>query len=203
MNLGFIQEFFNPTSVLDIGANRGQFYNDTRPFFPNAEYFLIEANPECEEPLKTLGVSYYIGAISDSERTATFYKSKADSMGFGNSFYKEKTDYYNSENLIEVEYKTTTLAKLFPNQIFDLVKIDVQGSELDIIKGGLSLIKAAKGLILEVSVVEYNENAPLEPEVNSFMEEIGFRPERTLGAHFNPITKEFIQKDMFFLNKNL
>jgi FkbM family methyltransferase len=203
MNLDFLQKYFIPVSILDIGANRGQFYQEAKLTFPNAYYCLIEANPECEEALKQLNIEYHIKALSDTERTALFYKSKIDAMGTGNSLYRENTSYYTSENVIITECETTTLEKLLQHQSFDLIKLDVQGSELDIMKGGLSVVRKAKGIILEVSVMQYNENAPLEQEAYYFMQELGFEPKETIGAHFNPDTREFIQKDVFFLNQNL
>ena len=82
---------------------------------------------------------------------------------------------------------------------FDLIKIDTQGSELDIITGGINLCNKAKGILLEVSLTQYNEGAPLYQEVISFMENIGFIPKvildeaRNHGAH---------QQDILFLNNN-
>ncbi len=54
---------------------------------------------------------------------------------------------------------------------FDLIKLDVQGAELDILKGGKKYIKKTKPryLLLETSVQQYNEGAPLAGEVISYL----------------------------------
>jgi hypothetical protein len=69
---------------------------------------------------------------------------------------------------------------------------------LDIISGGLNLCKKAKGILLEVSLTQYNQGAPLHEEVISFMKNLGFQPKiildevRNHGAH---------QQDILFINE--
>jgi hypothetical protein len=50
--------------------------------------------------------------------------------------------------------------------------MDVQGAELDIIRGGIKLCKKAKGILLEVALKEYNQNSPLYDEVVDYMKSI-------------------------------
>ena len=52
--------------------------------------------------------------------------------------------------------------------------MDVQGSELDIIKGGLDIIKNTIFLLLELQTQEYNKGAPRIEEVISFLKDINF-----------------------------
>jgi hypothetical protein len=52
--------------------------------------------------------------------------------------------------------------------------MDTQGSELDIIKGGLKIISRTKALILEENVVPFNIGAPLHDEVKAYVESLGF-----------------------------
>ena len=56
----------------------------------------------------------------------------------------------------------------------DLIKMDVQGAELDIIKGGLDIINNAKYLIVELQDTEYNRGAPLAATTIKFLEENGW-----------------------------
>ena len=96
---------------------------------------------------------------------------------------------------------TTTLELLLKDKQFDLIKIDVQGSELDIIKGGLELIKKSKGILMEVSLIEYNENAPTKDFVYEFMDKLGFIPVEVIGDINHPITYQLIQQDILFIKK--
>ena len=65
MGLEKIKNYFDPKSILDIGANVGQFYNEIKTIFPNSYYYLIEGNDSCEVVLETLNVDYSICLLSD------------------------------------------------------------------------------------------------------------------------------------------
>lgn len=57
---------------------------------------------------------------------------------------------------------------------FDFIKIDTQGSELNILKGGKESMKHAFGLELEVELKSVYQDQPLLGEVTSFCEENNF-----------------------------
>ena len=84
---------------------------------------------------------------------------------------------------------------------FDLVKLDTQGSEIDILNGGSHMIKNTTAIIVEVSHVEYNENAPLVDEVKEYMESIGFVYNMEIGQTYSNEFNGLIQRDLVFVNK--
>ena len=179
MGLEKIKNYFDPKSILDIGANVGQFYNEIKGIFPNSYYYLIEGNDSCEVVLETLNVDYSICLLSDCEKEVDFYVRKHEPRCTGNSIYRENTSFYDDDQII----------------------IDVQGSEIDIINGGLDIIKNAKGVLMEISLVEYNQNAPVKEFVYEYMLNLGFTPIDNIGNINHPITHELIQQDILFLNQ--
>jgi FkbM family methyltransferase len=201
MSLESIKKYFEPKSVLDIGANVGQFYNEIKPIFPNAYYYLIEGNDSCEVVLETLNVDYSICLLSDCEKEVDFYVRKHEPRCTGNSIYRENTSFYDDDQIIILKKQTKTLSNILNNKVFDLIKIDVQGSEIDIINGGLDIFKNAKGVLMEISLVEYNQNAPVKEFVYEYMSNMGFIPIETIGNINHPITHELIQQDILFLNQ--
>ena len=52
--------------------------------------------------------------------------------------------------------------------------MDVQGAELDIIKGALETIGTVDHVILELQKVEYNTGAPQKDQVIDYMHFLGF-----------------------------
>lgn len=201
MGLEKIKKYFNPKSILDIGANVGQFYNEIKDIFPNSYYYLIEGNESCEVVLKSLNVDYSICLLSDSDKEVDFYVRKNEPRCTGNSIYRENTSFYDDDQIIILKKQTKTLSSILENKIFDLIKIDVQGSEIDIINGGLEIIQNAKGILMEISLVEYNQNAPTKDFVYDYMSNLGFTPIENIGNINHPITHELIQQDILFLNK--
>jgi FkbM family methyltransferase len=201
MSLESIKKYFEPKSILDIGANVGQFYNEIKNIFPNSYYYLVEGSESCEVVLETFNVDYSICLLSDTEKEVDFYIRKNEPRCTGNSIYRENTSFYDDDQIIVEKKQTKTLSNLLNNQTFDLIKIDVQGSEIDIINGGLDIIKKAKGILMEVSLMEYNQNAPTKEFVYEYMDNLGFKPVELIGNINHPLTYELIQQDILFLNK--
>jgi len=203
--LNLVSNYFEPKAILDIGSNVGQFYMQSNSIYPDAYYYLIEGNDNCEEDIKKLGVDYKISLLSDVEKDVDFHISKNDKKATGNSIYIEDTSFYDETNGDIVSKKTETLDNIFKDHRweFDLIKIDTQGSEIDIINGGSKLVRKAKGLILEVSHKEYNKGSMLYREVIYNLSKIGFIKAEILDKIYHPITKEHIQDDILFINKKL
>lgn len=194
-NLTYINP--HPISVLDIGCNVGQFYHHARQYWPNAYYFLIDGNQNVEEDIKQLNVDYKIALLSDEEKEVILYINKDNLKCTGTSIYKETSHAY--DGCLEKKAMTKKLDDMFNDKSFELIKIDTQGSEIDILKGGLNLIKNTKYIILETSIVEYNKNSPFENEVIKFMDEIGFEKKQIIDSrHFN---NKHIQNDILFERK--
>ena len=201
MSINNIKNYFEPNSILDIGANVGQFYNEIKYIFPTAYYYLIEGSENCEPALETLNVDYTICLLSDTEKEVNFYTRKYEPRCTGNSIYRENTSFYDDDQILIEKKQTKTLSNLLNKQTFDLIKIDVQGSEIDIINGGLDIVKEAKGILMEVSLIEYNQNAPTKEFVYDYMNSLGFKPVEIIGNINHPLTYELIQQDVLFLNK--
>jgi FkbM family methyltransferase len=188
------------SSVLDIGAHAGTFTFECKKYYPNAYYYMIDGNPITEDYIKHSGVDYKITYLSDIVKKTVVYKTKYNAFNTGDSLFRENTNYYNDENLITQDITTSTLDELFKNEkVFDFIKIDSQGSEMDIIKGGLEMCKQSKIFLLEASVYPYNLNAPMFDELKEFMGSIGFGYNKIVSDIYHPNDGNLlIQHDVLF-----
>jgi len=202
MNLSLITKYFYPHRILDIGANVGQFHQLAKSQFPDSYIFSVEASSDCEPFLQKITDQYLIGLLTKDDAVYNFYSRKDTGTGSGNSIYRELTSFYDDSNLNIIEKQGTMLDELFTeDSAFDLVKIDTQGSELDIISGGKQLCGKAKGILLEVSLTQYNENSPLISEVHEFMYNFGYDPKEVLGVGQHPHTGQVIQNDILYIKR--
>ena len=196
----------NPTSILDIGAHRGQFYGWVKRVWPDSVIWMVEANPLHEGTLRDIvrntNNEYLITALGDEERDVTFYTRKDKPHTEGNSYYKE-ANYWDIPQLVqESTVRLQKLDKIFTDDTtFEVIKMDTQGSELDIVKGGMNLCKRASVIILEVSDIMYNEGAPSKDIIKTFMKDLGFEEKMSIGEHYDG--DKIVQKDLVFVNKNL
>jgi FkbM family methyltransferase len=66
----------------------------------------------------------------------------------------------------------------------DFVKVDVEGADLEVLKGGRGALRTAFGVQIEVSFMDRNVGAPLQPEVDLWLREAGFRPHLLIREHW-------------------
>jgi FkbM family methyltransferase len=155
---------FYPKNILDIGASVCQTADIMRQVWPVANILLFEGNSECEKLYQKLDYNYQIKLLGKINGTTKFYKTKWSPICSGNSIYKENSETYNEQNLIVEELPIYKLDDCV-NGVFDLIKIDTQGSELDIINGGLRTFLNTKVVIAEVSLTNYNEGGCTKQQI--------------------------------------
>ena len=163
-----------PATALDIGAHVGNFTKELYYQFPECQIVMIEANRECEPYLRLLGKPYEIVALCDKDGTASLYMEDVNPIGTGSSLYKENTGWYTQGKTQTVVTKRLDTCNYFNGAPIDFIKMDVQGAELDVIRGGENTIKNTTFVLTEVSLLQYNEGAPLVDEVVEKMVSLGF-----------------------------
>lgn len=170
-----------PSVIYDVGACVLHWTNEAKRIWPNAQYVVFEAMPECEFLYKDNKLLYHIGLLSDTTgKEIDFYQNTYHPGG--NSYYRENIEvnpeaheYFNESH--RRTYKTVTLdavVNLKKMPLPDLIKMDVQGAELDVLKGAQQTLSNCNHVILECQTVEYNKGAPLKDEVIAFMQSLGF-----------------------------
>ncbi len=117
----------------------------------------------------------------------------------GNALYREKNIKIDPEiELIE----TSTLSTVFDDEIiFNLIKLDVQGSEIDILNGGIKLMKKADLILTECSVVEFNINGPLILDQLNFFNKHEFTFIDVVDLLYGK-NGRLLQVDVLFKNNN-
>lgn len=190
-----------PKTLIDIGAHDGSFSWQVKKMNPDCRIIMIEANPNCEPHLQKTKVDYEIIGLSSQVGMSELFVEKKNKIGTGASFYLENTDWYGPEKYESIPVKLETLdnKNYFADEAIDLIKMDVQGSELDILLGGRKTIKRTKFVLLEVSTIQYNIGAPLMDMVVKKMREYEFRIEEILN--FDKLNNgQIFQMDILFKN---
>jgi FkbM family methyltransferase len=174
MNVVILQLGFRPKNILDIGANKGLWSLAAYKYFNESNYYLIEASSRHAPKLHKMQVPYCISLVGSRTKVVEFYELKnPHQVSTGSSIYKENTHHF--DNILpirKVMHSLDTLLEGFP--IIQFLKIDVQGAELDVLRGAGSTLKGVEVLIVEVSVLNYNKGSPLAIEVLSYLRDVGF-----------------------------
>jgi hypothetical protein len=101
-------------------------------------------------------------------------------MPGGNSYYREigfdNGKFFPENKYIEMRSKTLdTVVRECGFPLPDLVKIDVQGAEIDILRGGTKTIQNARRLIVELQAIEYNLGAMTADSSLPIIENMGWK----------------------------
>jgi len=195
-NLGF-----SPGYCLDIGAYEGNWTRDFKQIFPGCAILMLEGQTLKEAALiKTKetfkDVDYKIALLGAAEANVTFniYETASSVLSEHHST-NAKTE---SRSLISLD-------KLYSANAFkkpDIIKIDTQGYELEILKGGKETLKYAEFVLLEVSFLDVYVNAPLVTEVLNFMDDCGFVVYDICTLMKRPLDKALFQADFLFVKKD-
>lgn len=99
----------------------------------------------------------------------------------------------------------TTLDALVKNSIFacpDLIKLDVQGYEIEVLKGGIETLASGTGVLMEVNLIDINKGAPLFHDAVAFMADRGFRVYDICSFGCRPYDRALWQVDVIFVNSS-
>ena len=164
-----------PSIVLDVGASAGVWATAHLPLFPGAKFVMIEAQPSLEPALRRVEAQsggrarVVIAMLGPHEAKAiTFYLADT-----GSSRLEEMTSFPREA----IQLPMTTLDAVAGNLANEtvLLKMDVQGGELDVLAGATATLRSVEVILMEASVVAYNAGAPRFLEVVVELDKLGFR----------------------------
>jgi FkbM family methyltransferase len=190
--------WLEPESVLDLGSWLGRWAMEAHSVWPHARIHCVEGNPACEDALKLTGFPYHIAMLGEYHTSKTYYKQEGTDIGTGNGLYRENSQWF--ERCTSEEVDIVPLESLFPPDFSaEFIKIDTQGAEIDIMLGGMDIIKRAKAVLLETAVSNYNQGAPMQEQVIGFMRAIGFPIYQVIDRIPHPADhSRIIQEDLLF-----
>lgn len=168
--------------VLDIGAYRGDFTETIHSVWPTAIVTQIEADERQRPWLKSNAIVALLG--NEVKDSVEFYTLAKDKNTTGSSIFKELTIHYTDNTTVTVSKPMTTIDELYKKHKFagkwrehGLVKMDTQGSELLILEGAKRFLaeKQPRFILAEVSIIQYNKEAPLITDYMIYMKNIGYK----------------------------
>jgi FkbM family methyltransferase len=171
-------------TILDVGANVGQFALAANFHFPSANIYSFEPLPnEFSELLRNTNrktrIKVYNCALGSQSGKLPFYYNQysrlsssrpIDSMNDQPRYRERKT------SVIDVDVvRLDELSKTMTIESPVLLKIDVQGMEKEVLLGCGGFLGQVDFLLCEVSLVTLYTGQPLFEEMHSFIRDLGYR----------------------------
>jgi len=163
-----------PKVIYDIGACVMHWTKEARKIWPDANITMFDAMDHTQFLYEESGLQYYCGGpLGNENKQVKFYEDAMNPAG--NSVYKENTEFFTEQHAVERPMRTLdSVVDGMKLQLPDLVKIDVQGAELDVLKGAVKSLVDCQDIIIELQHEEYNLGAPRVEEVSEYLNSIGF-----------------------------
>jgi FkbM family methyltransferase len=193
-------------TIIDVGANRGQFALVAANRFPRAALYCFEPLPEPRRKLERAlrghaKLNVMQCALTAKSGCADFVVSKADDSSSLLEMTETQTRTFPGTGAAyRIRVRTETLDGVLASA--DLVrplllKVDVQGAELDVLRGATAVLQSADSVLVECSFAELYRGQPLAGEVVSFLDSHGFH----LDAICTPLLDrngQVLQADLLF-----
>jgi FkbM family methyltransferase len=200
-------------AILDGGAYKGYFSKAMATAFPHAKVHAFEPTPASQELLRknvlgfpNIEISHF--AIGVRSEKARFYENvspltnslrKSSELG-----HLQFPDFVTGEEEIEVDViRLADFAAERAITAFDIVKLDLQGNELDALIGAENLIAGVKIALIEVQFTSLYEGSPLFSEIEIFLREKGLNLFQLYDLVRSPDDGRLLYGDALFVNESV
>jgi len=193
---------WRPTQVIDVGAWQGTWTTECRGLFPDAKYLLIDPLPENRPILErfaanTPNVTVWSGAAG-AECGSLAIHSHADQS----SALSSNVAAWQARDTISVPMRTLdSFLESGEVQPPQLLKADVQGYELEVLRGATNVLRSLDAALLEVSFRELYAGQPLAHDIVVAMADSGFKL-FDICTYAQDARGELVQSDFLFVRRD-
>lgn len=194
---------FQPQVIFDVGAYRGDFarhcfniWHDTKVCcFEALEEKVIQLNYLAKENTNLQVFPLLIGAENKDRvalheaETASSVLNEHISQDFPVKYYPMKT----IDSIIE---------ESFANSAPDFLKIDVQGYELEVLKGAEKSLPQMQVILAEINLLDIHQNVPLMADVITWLNDRDWVAYDICGLTRRPLDRALWQADIIFVPRN-
>lgn len=197
----------HPRTLIDVGANVGQFTIAAINIFDNLGVHAFEPIAACADQLR-LNTSGY----DDVKINAVALGARCEKSAFHINTYslassmlrisdKHLSEFSQATEKKTIQIEVSTLDEHFSDKALPspvLLKIDVQGAEKRVLEGGKETLKQVDYVLLEASFTSLYEGESLFLELVEAMNKFNFDFVRPLAFIKSPKSGEILQADILF-----
>jgi len=193
---------FKPLQVVDVGAYEGEWTKKCAQIFPESRILMVEAMPSKKEKLERLiagnkNIDVAIEVLGARSGDEVFFSE----IETASSVLEEV-----SASHSRIQRTTTALQDVLKKRDIkkvDFLKLDVQGYELEVLKGYTNFIANTDVILSEVSLLDIHKNVPLLKDVIDFMYRYGFVVYDICSvATRRPLDQALWQTDLMFVKED-
>lgn len=186
--------------IFDVGAYKGEYTDYVKSVLPDAECYLFEANEGLYDELKNYNAFPFL--ISDVTGFVPFYQCEGSA--------NELSSAYKREVFGQVGFATKLVLSITVDRFCNdndgintihFLKIDVEGAELDVLKGAKRMLTEKRILFAQV---EYGGTYPdagiTFKQVINYLDNLDYKVYELKGENLVQLTEETFVEDYRFAN---
>jgi FkbM family methyltransferase len=194
---------FSPDLIFDIGANRGDFAQLALAVWPSARVACFEPLRHATAQIVQLqsrfpNIDLHQTLVGECEKTGVELHVADTST----SLLKDsESDKFPIERFPQTTVDAAVGAH-YGGRAPGLLKLDVQGYELWILKGSEKTLPGVRAILAEVNLLDIHEGVPLLHEMTNWLSQRGFVAYDICGLTRRPLDDALWQVDMIFVRQD-
>lgn len=191
----------SPKTIIDVGVAEGT--PDLYQHFPDHRYLLVEANPVYAEHLAQLGQqldavveNVFCGAEVGEAQLNSYADPRKSSM-----YETTRTMVVEQQVVVPIRPLDALITKHQLNGPY-LLKIDVEGAELEVIRGATETLTECEAVIIEASILPKYKGGPEFADLVQLMHQHGFAVYDIVAGVNHPKTGALYQVDLIFVKQD-
>jgi len=200
----------SPRTVLDVGANLGQFGVSAAMTWPEATVHSFEPDPEVAANLQKIvggmrNVVVHTFAIGEANSDVEFHVNARDQASSILPQSQRRQQIFPDQRVTKtISVKMRTLDTAMPIEKLIgpvLLKIDTQGYEDRVLFGAGAILSKVDYVLVEASMTALYEGEMNFTQILQLLNGLGFEFVRPMNWHLAPTSGEVIEMDLLFAKK--
>ena len=186
---------FSPKMILDVGAAHGEWSRLAATVWPDARIIAFEPNETNRAELDDVQ-----RALPQFSYRLFFLGASPGAVEYANR--GTQTSLYASAPGSGARAEMRTLDDCFAAGLFpqpQLIKLDVQGYELEVLAGGTRVLAGCDAVLAEVSFLQFHPDMPVADDVIAYLKQRGFVVYDTMGLLRLPEDDALGHMDLMFV----
>jgi FkbM family methyltransferase len=194
---------FSPDTIFDVGAYQGDFAKCCCKIFSNAQVVCFEALEHKVQQLEKTFINNAKIRVLPTLLGAEIKEAvPLHNVETASSILLEHIP----QNFPVTFHPMTTVDEIVANNFDgrgpDLLKIDVQGYELEVLKGAENTLQKIQVILVEINLLDIHQNVPLFAEVVGWLNQRDWVAYDICGLTRRPLDQALWQADLIFVHRD-